>query len=50
MALADVSGPYPYDNMGGDPLQFAVRSGLSVRGFVTISLALVVRSMMRLSV
>ena len=39
-------GPYPYDNLGGGPFQ-VVYAGLFAAGFVLVSLALVLRSLVR---
>ena len=42
-----ISGPYPYDNLGGGPFQVMVLSGLFAAGFVLTSLALILRSPIR---
>jgi hypothetical protein len=42
-----ISGPYPYDNLGGGPFQVMVYSGLFATGFVLTSLALILRSLIR---
>ena len=42
-----ISGPYPYDNLGGGPFQVMVYSGLFAAGFVLISLALILRSLIQ---
>ena len=42
-----ISGPYPYDNLGGGPFQVMVYSGLFAAGFVLTSLALILRSLIQ---
>ncbi len=42
-----ISGPYPYDNMGGGPFQVMLYSGLFVAGLVLTSLALILRTFIR---
>lgn len=42
-----ISGPYPYDNLGGGPFQVMVYSGLFAAGFVLTSVALIRRSLIR---
>ncbi|HEV2745223.1 MAG TPA: hypothetical protein VGV91_18855, partial [Rubrobacter sp.] len=39
-----ISGPYPYDNLGGGQFQVMVYSGLFAAGFVLTSPALILRS------
>ena len=42
-----ISGPYPYDNLGGGPFQVMVYSGLLAAGLVLTSLALILRSLIQ---
>jgi hypothetical protein len=42
-----ISGPYIYDNLGGDPFQVMVYSGLFAAGFGLTSIALILRSLLR---
>ena len=42
-----ISGPYPYDNLGGGPFQVMAYSGLSAAGFVMTSIAPILRSLLR---
>lgn len=42
-----ISGPYPYDNLGGGPFQVMLYSGLFAAGFVLTCLALILRTFVR---
>jgi hypothetical protein len=42
-----ISGPYPYDNLGGGPFGVMVYAGLFAAGFVLTSIAPTLRSVLR---